>query len=108
MLRPWLCQPDARQVLDLPESLITNSFKVSDLCYSRSQTCKRGRVFSASQRLAAHQSGKAANKTTDLSLVTASRFSYSDQSLIRPAFSFDIQALSPTRSGTYTLPTGEG
>jgi outer membrane lipoprotein-sorting protein len=27
----WLYQPDARQVFDLPESLIRNSLKVSDL-----------------------------------------------------------------------------
>jgi hypothetical protein len=39
-VQPWLCQPDARQVFDLPESLITNPLKVPDLCHGRSQTCK--------------------------------------------------------------------
>jgi len=33
---------DARQVFDLPEGLITNSFKVFDLCHGGSQTGKKG------------------------------------------------------------------
>jgi len=53
---------DARQVFDLPESLITNSFKVCDHFCGRSQTQNVGRGVSASQRLAAHQSVKAAKQ----------------------------------------------
>jgi len=75
---PGLAMPtDARLVSDLPESSITNSLKVSDLFYGRSQTCKGGGCFRQVKDLPRIRAAKPRSKSTDLSMVTPSRFFFS-------------------------------
>jgi len=60
---PWLCHPDARQVSDLPETWLPIPLRSSTFATAGHRPAKRWRMFSASQRLAAYRSGKAAKQS---------------------------------------------
>src|SRR5262249_37366952 len=70
LLQEWLCHSDARQVFDLPAAV--RLFPGSLTPWSRSQTESLEDSSPASQRLAAHRSGRARARVVRFSIVSLS------------------------------------